>query len=107
MLADELRHDVGQLGPAVLLEEMPGALDRRRGACPARAGHVRLQHLRPAAGGGIAVGERGEERAVERRPARAWCGGSAAAHALPGVRPISSGSWRGPAQKVSSGNGAS
>ena len=27
------------------------------------------------------------------------------AHSLAGVRPISSGSWRGPAQKVSSGNG--
>ena len=64
-------------GSAVLLEEVPGALDgdvRLSG----RTGHVRLQDLGPAAGAGIAVGERGEERAVELRPAPAWCGGSGA-----------------------------
>ena len=51
-------------GPAVLLQEVACSFDGD--VCPpGRAGHVRLQHLRPAAGAGIAVGERGEERAVE------------------------------------------
>ena len=60
----ELRHDVGQGLATVLLEEVARAADGHmpQAGC---ARHVLAQHLGPAAGGRVAVGERGEERAVE------------------------------------------
>ena len=64
VLSPTKRATTSASGAAVLLEEVPRALDgdvRPAG----RTRHVLLQDLGPAAGGGIAVGERGEERGVE------------------------------------------
>ena len=63
-LGDQARHDVGQFGATILLEEVPGALDRRVGPRP-RSRYVLLQHLGPAARPRVTVGERREEGTVE------------------------------------------
>ena len=106
LCSPRVRHDVGQLRPAVLLEEVPSVLhgDVRS---PGRTGHVGLQHLGPSAAWRDRRRRTRSGTGRRMRPTFAWCGGSGRAQALAGVRPMSSGSWRGPAQKTSSGNGAS
>ena len=98
------RHDVGQFGTPVLLDEVTRARDGDVGtaAAPGTCAWSTSAHPRSR----VAVGEGGEEWALEagerldRAPVQPR-------GPLDGVSPMSSGSWRGPAQNVSSGNGAS
>ena len=85
----------------------PAPCDRDVAAGRPRPGTCACSTSAQPAGAGIAVGERGEEGGRRSRPARRMVRRFRRAHSLGGVRPISSGSRRGPAQKVSSGNGAS
>src|SRR4051794_32760884 len=62
---DEARDDVGQLRTLVLLEEVTAALDRRVGLA-LRARDELLEHVVGAAGDGVLVAERAQERLVER-----------------------------------------
>src|SRR5581483_4333198 len=62
---DEVDDDLGQFGAAVLLEEVAAAGDGGVGLALG-AGDLLLEDAVAAAGDGVAVGEGGEERAVER-----------------------------------------